>query len=236
MTPSPSRTNHIRFFLSTELSDVTIQYEHGLLPVHKIILAQASEYFKTLFTGSFAETGQRIVELKDDPPLALQGMIAWIYGMQYSPQHRYHNQKQFSSPIPDDDKLEFAKYQVDLFFTAEKYLLSRLATSVEGYFFHVLLAVVFERPEHLHDIARYVYITRAEEAVELRKHVATRYIDKLQIFKSREDSKEVLSDIPDLAYDIIRLGAPVVGSKDGMAALSHRPSGGGAFPSLPPAR
>lgn len=52
-----NKINSSSFLLSAELSDVTIQYEDGLLPVHKIILAQASEYFKTLLTGPFAEAG-----------------------------------------------------------------------------------------------------------------------------------------------------------------------------------
>ncbi|KAK4625895.1 uncharacterized protein CLAFUR5_05469 [Fulvia fulva] len=224
------------FLLSAELSDVTIQYEDGLLPVHKIILAQASEYFKTLLTGPFAEAGQRIVELIDDPPMAIEGMIAWIYGMQFNPRDRYNKYiENFHFVTSDETGVEFVKYQVDLFFTAEKYLLSRLATSVEGYFFHMLLDVS-RQVEFLHVIAKHVYIARAEEAVALRVHVANAYLERIRSIKDTEELKQLLLDIPELAFDIIRAGATLPAAEEEDDKPRKVSSGSGAFPPLPRSR
>jgi len=54
----------LEYFESGLYSDLTLIVDKKHYPVHRIIIAHSSEYFKRLLESGFQEKDQRIVELK----------------------------------------------------------------------------------------------------------------------------------------------------------------------------
>jgi len=61
-------------------SDYTIVFSGRRVHVHRVLLAPSSEYFRALFTRSWAENNDSTIELQDDDPDAVEAMIKWLYG------------------------------------------------------------------------------------------------------------------------------------------------------------
>ena len=74
------------FYKDDEYSDITIKFSDREIPCHKIVICTQSEYFKKLCgKGSqFAESKQKVVELKDDDPDAVEAVIRQLYFGSYS--------------------------------------------------------------------------------------------------------------------------------------------------------
>ena len=85
---------------------------------HKVILYNSgSDYFKTLLSpdSKFAESQQPVIELKDDDPKAVEAMLGFLYGHEYSDFARSARQPQ-----------NLLWFNMDVFVTAQKYLLPGL--------------------------------------------------------------------------------------------------------------
>lgn len=61
------------------LSDVTIHVEGRQFKLHRIILAARSEYFRTMFTGPFAESSARDIALDDMDAASFVEIVRHIY-------------------------------------------------------------------------------------------------------------------------------------------------------------
>lgn len=78
------------FYKDDEYSDITIKFSGREVPCHKMVICTQSEYFKKLCgKGSqFAESKQKVVELKDDDPDAVDAIIRQLYFGTYSGANR----------------------------------------------------------------------------------------------------------------------------------------------------
>ncbi|KAF2686968.1 POZ domain-containing protein [Lentithecium fluviatile CBS 122367] len=69
------------------LSDVTIhQIFNGQSKeyhAHKAVLCAHSEYFMRMFSGSFQEATDRVIELQDDNPIHFEVMLKYMYTLKY---------------------------------------------------------------------------------------------------------------------------------------------------------
>ncbi len=61
------------------LCDVELQAEEQTLPAHRAVLAAASPFFKTMFTGNFKEATDKVVHMKDISFPILQEIVSSIY-------------------------------------------------------------------------------------------------------------------------------------------------------------
>ena len=68
-------------FMNEEFSDVKFKVQDRLFPAHKCILAQRSDYFRTLFTGNFTEKQQEVIELKEISVDDFELCLSIIYGI-----------------------------------------------------------------------------------------------------------------------------------------------------------
>ena len=73
-------------FSDNEYSDITIKCRSFEHQCHKVVLCTQSEYFKKLCgKGSqFAESEQKVVELKDDDPDAVESILRQLYFGDYT--------------------------------------------------------------------------------------------------------------------------------------------------------
>ena len=67
------------FRRSGDLCDVVLCVDKLEIPVHKVILAAVSPYFKAMFTGKLAESRQERVALRGIQPSSLQHLIDFAY-------------------------------------------------------------------------------------------------------------------------------------------------------------
>ncbi|KAK5174914.1 uncharacterized protein LTR77_000050 [Saxophila tyrrhenica] len=101
-------------FDKPEFSDITIKFGAQEVKCHKVVLTQASDYFRTLLTNrNFVESEQATIELQGDEPRAVMAMLRHIYGFPYD---------QDLAILPSEG-IDF-HHAVDT--TANKYLLSKL--------------------------------------------------------------------------------------------------------------
>jgi len=76
----PQLSQHIgRLYVSEEYSDMVLIVEGQRVPVHKVILAARSEYFRALLFGGLRESSQEEVELVDTGLQAFKHLLRYIY-------------------------------------------------------------------------------------------------------------------------------------------------------------
>lgn len=121
-----------RYFDCAELSDITIRFGSDIIRGHKIVLAQGSTWFSRAFEGGFQEATAAELELFEDDPIAVKGMVAYLYGLHY-----YHH----NGPLPKlrrlsdvtpfvQHRIKCLLYFVDLWVVADKYGVTSLADSI----------------------------------------------------------------------------------------------------------
>ena len=64
---------------SKDLADVHLVVDSTKSPAHKFVLARASDYFRVMFSGDFAEAGQSEIELQDITTSGLQFVLDAVY-------------------------------------------------------------------------------------------------------------------------------------------------------------
>lgn len=76
----PSTQDNTSRWNDRATSDVTLICEGREFPCHREVLASASDYFRTLFFGRFAESNAPAVELFEDDLAALERLLRALYG------------------------------------------------------------------------------------------------------------------------------------------------------------
>ncbi|WPB00979.1 uncharacterized protein RHO25_005599 [Cercospora beticola] len=73
----PDTTSYQNIFKDKEYSDIMIKFLGREIPCHKVVICTQSEYFKKLCgkASSFVESKQKVIELKEDDPDAVEGII-----------------------------------------------------------------------------------------------------------------------------------------------------------------
>lgn len=61
------------------MCDLNIKIGSKTLSVHKLILASNSEYFNTMFTGSFKESSLKEITINEMEPNSLEQLIDYMY-------------------------------------------------------------------------------------------------------------------------------------------------------------
>ena len=62
-----------------ELCDVVLRVAETEIKAHRVVLAAVSPYFNAMFTGDLAESKQKVVQLNDLDPSAVQMFVEFAY-------------------------------------------------------------------------------------------------------------------------------------------------------------
>ncbi|KAI5358129.1 Putative BTB/POZ domain-containing protein [Septoria linicola] len=89
-----------KFFNNAHYSDIAIKFSDQQLFCHKVVVCEASDYFRTLcgHDAKLKEKHDRLIELRDDDPDAVPGLVNYLYTGSYSDDNHprrldwtYHN-------------------------------------------------------------------------------------------------------------------------------------------------
>ena len=202
-----------RYFDCAELSDITIRFGSDIIRGHKIVLAQGSTWFSRAFEGGFQEAATAELQLLEDDPMAVKGMLAHFYGPRYDPngpQLRPYTASRRDEPFRIWDQIEpmsYLLYLVDLWVVADKYdviclkdgIVSALSDNLPNFYTAEM------RPE-FEWVARKVYETDDSDSATVVK----RGICCIIAHRFRSASPEwrvlfeqLMRDIPALAVDVV---------------------------------
>lgn len=109
---------HRRLFDDQLFSDLTIRFSGYEIKAHKAIVSQASDYFTSALAGSFCEADSNVLNLHDDNPAAVKGLIAYMYGLNLDG-HGVYSRDAFDV-TSDEEGAGFVMSQIDLAVTAMK--------------------------------------------------------------------------------------------------------------------
>ncbi len=188
-------------FMTGDMSDAILSFTGCEVKVHKLILAQHSTYFKILLGSRFKEAKLSIITLVDDDSEAVKGLISHLYGLSYNGKGDY-----IFTPTSEVKKsevtTEFLLYQVNLFIVADKYDVESLREDAKNNLGDHLSTLLHEGENStaFDQVARHIYITCAEEAVELRSVVVNAF--RLQGFHGTAQYKRLVLDIPELRFEV----------------------------------
>lgn len=217
MDSANAANRHRDYYQSTKYSDITIRFSGRELPAHKIVLAEGSEYFRALFehdfkvgslttcayyfelfsnSGKHQEASAAAIDLHDDHAHALCGMIATFYG---------HSGHEKTSVTNSENGAAYVMYTIDLYVTASKYLVPTLCSEVVRDMGEMMEVLTEDDgyPEHLGRVANHIYATHADAAVDLRKPLVHIIVQHVNMWKDSDGFKQLLADIPDLAFDVV---------------------------------
>lgn len=98
------------------------------IKAHKIVLSQASDYLSAAFESEVRTAKSPLLKLQEDGPVAVRGMIAFIYGLHYDGLFGYVRSK----PVVTCNGVGFryVVYLIDLYVIAGKYLATGLQHSI----------------------------------------------------------------------------------------------------------
>ncbi|PPJ58315.1 hypothetical protein CBER1_04504 [Cercospora berteroae] len=143
-------------------SDVIIAFSGRRIYCHKLILCSKSEYFMKLCApdGGFSESTQKVVELRDDDPDAVEHVLLYIYT---------------GCPSGQDENW---KLQLQIANSAHKYLLTDLAKTAMNKFIQTASAI--SPPEKIFEAIMHIRkSTLLPEALEVAKSLETQHVHKL---------------------------------------------------------
>ena len=108
-----------RAYNDKTFSDVSIHFSEREVYCHKLVLCQASDYFKALCgpDSKFAENVQGAIELCEDDPDAIEVMLQYLYNKPYD---------KIIEDMKDNGKATGTKLQMGICMVGKKYLMPEL--------------------------------------------------------------------------------------------------------------
>ncbi|KAK5123785.1 hypothetical protein LTR85_002421 [Meristemomyces frigidus] len=161
-------TDMSQYYDSATFSDVTIFFGGQQIKAYKLVLANSSLYFRIAFDGKFKqEASSDALNLQDDDPVAVRGLIAHIYDIS-SESSGYYRDHLLRNHAAVDIDTSYIRYLVDLHVTASKYLVASAEERAMEAFESALPAGQYNNSE----IIKHIYVTHAEAATEFRRPLA----------------------------------------------------------------
>ncbi|KAK4902360.1 hypothetical protein LTR27_001264 [Elasticomyces elasticus] len=203
-------------------SDVTLRFGGREVKAHQWVLSASSEYFTKAFNGSFnasSESSTKVIELHDDNPDALHGLLEMMYGADshhslwfYTCVHRADdvNNRQLE---PQNSTTCYGLYLVDMYVAARKYLVREAAAETQQSLCGQYGPIQRETPSVSYEVLKHIYTTHAEAAFDLRAAVVRRWVECLNQYskgpaEQTETAQKLVKEIPDFAVDVFTaLGA-----------------------------
>lgn len=159
------------YYNSPKHSDVTLWFGPHETKAQKVVLSQASDYFRATFEGESREPKPPLFKVGEDAPRTVKGMISWTYGLYHDGEHSFSRAKPTVTCTPAG--FNYLTYCIDLYVTAAKYLVPGFQHSITVDFRRKLsvLAQTSSFLSYIDQVSREVYLQHAEPAKPLRTHV-----------------------------------------------------------------
>ena len=166
-----------------------------------------------MYTGTnhdCQESDERELELKGDDPQAVRGMIAHLYGLDPDV---YSGMKGSVFGFPGD--ATFLKYQINLYASADKYLVPSLRERAEDILAGGLKTNMSREQDRrdVYEVAKYIYVTYPDEAQGLRNLVVRKLFRYFKNRQYHDAFKRLLAEAPQLKADFEELVAARVKRK-----------------------
>lgn len=185
---------------------MTIDCQGHEIKAHKIILSQASKYFRLVLETEPHGRPQSTMTLVGDDPQHIRSMVAWLYGLHFDGAMNLLRVKPASTVGLMG--FNYVRYSIDLYVTAGKYLVLSLqhaiAADLRGNL-NVLCRTAWFFP-YIDMVAKQVYLAHTEAARPLRTHVVGVLGDIFEKLDGAEDVqrfKKLMKDIPELSWDLL---------------------------------
>ena len=156
-------------------------------------------------------------------------MLAHLYGFDLHSKNRRFQERSKSTDVicEKDVDVEDIQYQVRLYIVASMYLVPTLCTKITNDIGPMLEAVLRTDgyPSSLRDVAKYIYVTHADAAADLRGPLVAIVAKHLAEWASEEDFEQLFLDVPQLGVELIRFvveGAVVIKVATSQTAASGR--------------
>ncbi|KAK3634095.1 Kelch-like protein 10 [Elasticomyces elasticus] len=197
---------------SVKFSDVTLRFGGREVHAHKLVLAWQSKYFEREFFGSFSEASSKVVELHDDDPDAMDGVIAALCGAASHGIAWF--EERYSQTYDAEGRFEghYMLYLVNLRIAWSKYMVQHAPDKIMAPFEDALSAQPFEWPA----LVRHVYTTHAEAARVFRAPIVAHCAasgNDLRILTGGSAGRDLLLEVPQFAVDLLATLAEVKGMK-----------------------
>ncbi|KAK4911181.1 hypothetical protein LTR49_020253 [Elasticomyces elasticus] len=210
------RSQIAKLFKSGMGSDVTLRFVGREVKAHQWVLSASSEYFTKAFNGSFNESSTKVIELHDDDPDALNGLLAMMYGLDshrvwWFRQNVFRTDDDYDRLSPEQKSTRYGLYLVDMYIAARKYLVQEAAARGQDALCHPTIQL--GKPSVSHEVLKHIYITHPEAAFELRAAVVEQWVGCLKRHSKRpaeqtESAQKLIKEIPEFAVDALTaLGA-----------------------------
>ena len=143
------------YYLNEELSDVWFVVEGVRIPAFKALLSFKSEVFKAMFSGKFADSGDKEINVSDSTVEAVKDMLRFLHKEELV--------------LSDEQSLELTK---DVYKLANYYRLVRLMDALDNHFKKLINAMT------LKDICTFAYKYDLKNLMEISKKFLANNIDK----------------------------------------------------------
>ncbi|KAK5698374.1 hypothetical protein LTR17_023709 [Elasticomyces elasticus] len=185
---------------------------------HKLFLAWQSKYFETAFFGPFSEASAKVVELHEDEPCAMQGLIALLYG-EASQTSAWFKEYQLSihegwdvDAYGEGVESKYMLYLIELYIAASKYLVELALGKIMSIFEDALSTQSFRWPT----LIEHIYSIHAEAARAFRAQMVAYCAassDDLRILTGGSAARESLLEFPEFSVDLLAAMVEVRGMK-----------------------
>ena len=189
-------------------------------------MAQGSDFFKAAFTKAFKvcrrhhsnvrfiklirqsqETHDSTIELHDDPPKAVKGLIAHFYGIDYNGKDDASNSiSSFFDYIRRwTGDAVYVNYPFDLYALTGKYQVPALR---EQLWYRIPAMAIVRGPDptlsFMLPVVKHVYIHHADTAVELHKPMVDLLLKQIDTLNDLPEFQQLLLDVPALSAELVR--------------------------------
>ncbi|KAG7412872.1 BTB/POZ domain-containing protein 8 [Fusarium oxysporum f. sp. rapae] len=174
-----------RYYNTDALSDVTVTCDGQVFKAHRIILSAHSKCLAKALNGSWKESSEGNIDIKDFEPNVVDAMLRFVYSFEY-------NNAEGTPPIVFDAHM----YQI-----ADKYDIAALKTESKNKF--ELAIANGWATDDFPVAANLVYVSTPSEDRGLRDIVVETASENIDQLVGKDGFCELIRETPDFAADLI---------------------------------
>ncbi|KAL4777963.1 hypothetical protein BJX76DRAFT_363185 [Aspergillus varians] len=179
-----------RYFHASTFSDMTIVTKDQKFDVHRLIVCGQSEFFSRLFSHNWKEVTEKVIQLEEDDPRAIEAMIYFLYGFNYD------------SSGSDQGRTSPMLFNVKVYQIGDKYGVPKLKAEAKEKF-SVAIKTCWEMDDFPIAIAS-AYSTTASTDRGLRDLLVSTSLEHINDLLKNDDFKQTLRETLGFAADLVQ--------------------------------